>query len=96
MGCLQDVTEENAELALGVKANKGLIPPAAAPTGKTPCSRFSFAMHNNALGNTGCFKYRVYVAILTVLHCTMAMFVSVCIHDVIDLLLSICDAWQSG
>ncbi len=45
-----------AELALGVKANKGLIPPAAAPTGKTPCSRFSFAMHNNALGNTGCFK----------------------------------------
>ena len=23
---LQDVTEENAELALGVKANKGLIP----------------------------------------------------------------------
>ncbi|DBA70944.1 TPA: hypothetical protein ACH3X2_011387 [Trebouxia sp. C0005] len=29
----KDVTEENAELALGVKANKGLIPPAAAATG---------------------------------------------------------------
>ena len=26
---LQDVTEENAELALGVKANKGLVPRAA-------------------------------------------------------------------
>ena len=26
---LQDVTEENAELALGVKANRGLIPRAA-------------------------------------------------------------------
>ena len=29
---VQDVTEENAELALGVKANKGLIPAAATPT----------------------------------------------------------------
>ncbi len=37
--CLQDVTEENAELALGVKANKGLIPPAAAATGQTPCKQ---------------------------------------------------------
>jgi hypothetical protein len=36
---LQDVTEENAELALGVKANKGLIPPAAAATGQTPCKQ---------------------------------------------------------
>ncbi|KAL3138646.1 hypothetical protein ABBQ32_006406 [Trebouxia sp. C0010 RCD-2024] len=29
----KDVTEENAELALGMKANKGLIPAAATPTG---------------------------------------------------------------
>lgn len=33
---LQDVTEENAELALGVKANKGLIPAAATPTSMFP------------------------------------------------------------
>ena len=39
MECLQEVTEENAELALGVKANKGLIPPAAAATGQTLCKQ---------------------------------------------------------
>ena len=49
MECLQDVTEENAELALGVKANKGLIPPAAAATGKNPCSKISFTVYNNDL-----------------------------------------------
>lgn len=32
----QDVTEENAELALGVKANKGLVPRAAQLPSKSP------------------------------------------------------------
>lgn len=36
--CLQDVTEENAELALGMKANKGLLPAAATPTGHPKAS----------------------------------------------------------
>jgi len=46
---LQDVTEENAELALGVKANKGLIPPAAAATGKHPCRKFPCNVYNDFL-----------------------------------------------
>lgn len=41
---VQDVTEENAELALGVKANKGLIPAAATPTGTINCSSQAMVM----------------------------------------------------
>lgn len=65
MECLQDVTEENAELALGVKANKGLIPPAAAATGKNPCRKFSFIVYNDAMWHY--WMPQVLNAILTVL-----------------------------
>ena len=94
MEFLQDVTEENAELALGVKANRGLTPPAAATTGKHLCSKFSYAVVNNAL-----LQYLIHpllIATLTVLHSTMAMLVSLCNYHTIDLLLSVRDAWHSG
>ncbi len=63
------MTEENAELALGVKANKGLIPPAAAATGKNPCSKFSLDVFNNALWQYGMLQ--VPSATLTIVCSTL-------------------------
>ena len=40
---LQDVTEENAEICLGVKANMGMVPPGTAPRALSePCLHASF------------------------------------------------------
>ena len=44
MSVLQDVTEENAEICLGVKANMGMVPPGTAPRALSePCLHAHFA-----------------------------------------------------